>query len=101
MAPILALVEFSFAQVTEVRFLLECMLQSINAGAKTLITFEKRLFFKVPTCENCSINALSHCKDFMTIINETKDFDIVLDFSAYEPKWVSEYSALRHNSILS
>ena len=48
----------------------------------------------VPSCENCSINALSHCTDLMKVINETQVFDVVLDFSAYEPKWVSSITLI-------
>ena len=45
---------------------------------------------KVPKCNNCSINALPNCTDLMHIINTTQTFDLVLDFSAYEPKWVHD-----------
>lgn len=45
---------------------------------------------KIPKCDNCSINALSHCNELMQVINETDEFEAVLDFSAFEPKWVHD-----------
>lgn len=46
---------------------------------------------QVPTCDNCSINALDHCQDLVRVVSEAKHgFDVVLDFSAYEPKWVHD-----------
>ena len=44
----------------------------------------------VPQCENCSINALRHCQDLVETVNNTDTFDIVLDFSAYQPKWIHD-----------
>ena len=45
---------------------------------------------RVPQCDNCSINALKHCQDLVRLVSETKTFDVVLDFSAYQPKWVHD-----------
>ena len=49
---------------------------------------------KVPNCDNCSINALKNCTLLNEIIEEAKNdgegFEAVLDFSAYEPKWVHD-----------
>ena len=48
---------------------------------------------KVPKCDNCTINALKNCPDVVQIVEEAKisdGFEAVLDFSAYEPKWVHD-----------
>jgi len=39
---------------------------------------------------DCDINAIKQCKELMEIITETEKFDIVLDFSGYEPKWIHD-----------
>jgi len=39
---------------------------------------------------DCDINALKQCKDLMEIIDATEKFDVVLDFSGYEPKWIHD-----------
>ncbi|XP_040578642.1 uncharacterized protein [Lepeophtheirus salmonis] len=52
---------------------------------------------KDPPCpENedpCDINSLKLCPDLFKIMNKT-EFDIVLDFSAYEPKWIRDVLGL-------
>lgn len=40
--------------------------------------------------EECDINAIRQCSDLMEIIEETDKFDLVLDFSGYEPKWIHD-----------
>ena len=39
---------------------------------------------------DCDINAVHQCKELMDIIKETDKFDVVLDFSGYEPKWIHD-----------
>ena len=39
---------------------------------------------------DCDINALHQCEELMGVIRETEMFDIVLDFSGYEPKWIHD-----------
>jgi len=39
---------------------------------------------------DCDINAIKQCTELMEIITETEKFDIVLDFSGYEPKWIHD-----------
>eukprot|EP00092_Neocalanus_flemingeri_P007876 GFUD01008502.1.p1 GENE.GFUD01008502.1~~GFUD01008502.1.p1 ORF type:complete len:411 (-),score=89.31 GFUD01008502.1:138-1370(-) len=39
---------------------------------------------------DCDINAIKQCKELFEIIQETDKFDIVLDFSGYEPKWIHD-----------
>ena len=49
---------------------------------------------------SCDINSLRHCKDLMKIVNDTKKFDVVLDFSAYEAKWVHDAAEiLKHKEV--
>ncbi len=48
---------------------------------------------KEPECageSDCDINTLRRCSDLMEVVNATTRFDVVLDFSAYEPKWVHD-----------
>jgi nucleoside-diphosphate-sugar epimerase len=46
---------------------------------------------QVPNCEGCSINALKHCDRLVEVVDKAKKgFDVVLDFSAYEPKWIHD-----------
>ena len=48
---------------------------------------------KVPKCDNCTINALKNCSVLNEIVQEAKiddGFEAVLDFSAFEPKWVHD-----------
>jgi len=39
---------------------------------------------------DCDINAVRQCPDLINIINQTEKFDVVLDFSGYEPKWIHD-----------
>jgi len=39
---------------------------------------------------DCDINAIHQCKELMNVINKTDIFDVVLDFSGYEPKWIHD-----------
>ena len=39
---------------------------------------------------DCDINAVRQCPDLIKIINQTEKFDVVLDFSGYEPKWIHD-----------
>jgi len=39
---------------------------------------------------DCDINAIRQCKELMKIIEDTEKFDVVLDFSGYEPKWIHD-----------
>ena len=39
---------------------------------------------------DCDINAIHQCGELMEVIRETQRFDIVLDFSGYEPKWIHD-----------
>ena len=39
---------------------------------------------------DCDINAIRQCKDLINIIQKTEKFDVVLDFSGYEPKWIHD-----------
>lgn len=39
---------------------------------------------------DCDINAVHQCEELMGIIRETERFDLVLDFSGYEPKWIHD-----------
>ncbi len=52
---------------------------------------------KVPDCEGCSINALRHCDDLMKVLSNEAKFDVVLDFSAYQPKWVHDVVSVLKN----
>lgn len=39
---------------------------------------------------DCDINAVRQCPELVKIINQTDKFDVVLDFSGYEPKWIHD-----------
>ena len=39
---------------------------------------------------DCDINAIRQCPDLLSIIERTEKFDVVLDFSGYEPKWIHD-----------
>jgi len=39
---------------------------------------------------DCDINAIRQCPDLLSIIEKTEKFDVVLDFSGYEPKWIHD-----------
>jgi len=48
---------------------------------------------------DCDINALKQCKDLMEIIDATEKFDVVLDFSGYEPKWIHDNCQVLKNKV--
>ena len=48
---------------------------------------------------DCDINALKQCKDLMKIIDATEKFDVVLDFSGYEPKWIHDNCQVLKNKV--
>jgi len=40
--------------------------------------------------KDCNVNAIHRCSDLMTKIESTDKFDVVLDFSGYESKWIKD-----------
>jgi len=42
------------------------------------------------TATDCDINAVRQCSDLLQFIKATDKFDMVIDFSAYHPKWVHD-----------
>ena len=58
------------------------------------------LYFIVPKCDNCSINALKHCPDVVEEIDSINGYDIVLDFSAYQPKWIHDAIDILKNKTI-
>jgi len=49
--------------------------------------------------EECDINALRQCPDLMQVIETTEKFDIVLDFSGYEPKWIHDAATVLKGKV--
>jgi len=48
---------------------------------------------------DCDINAIKQCKELMEIIEDTDMFDVVLDFSGYEPKWIHDNCQILKNKV--
>lgn len=42
------------------------------------------------TAVDCDINAVRQCPELFDLISKTEHFDIVLDFTAYHPKWIHD-----------
>jgi len=49
--------------------------------------------------EECDINALRQCPDLMQVIESTDKFDMVLDFSGYEPKWIHDAATVLKGKV--
>lgn len=49
--------------------------------------------------EDCDINTLHYCKELMEVVNATEKFDVVLDFSGYEAKWIHDAIATLEDKV--